>query len=433
MSTSPRDTKRDEASLVMVGVDFRSAELELRERVSVSSEETESVLVEIMARPEIAEAFLLSTCNRTELYITARDRNRAYRTALDLFAQRAPEVTDEGRFFVLHDREAARRLLSVASGLESMVLGEPEILGQVRTAASAAERVGSTGPLLQRLIQHATVAGKRTRSETSLGTGAISLGYATVELADQIFGGRAHGPLLLIGAGETAELVAQALADRSSGELLFVNRSDERAVTFQKRFPLARRIPWAQMSAALEESDVVVTTTSAPEPILTTGDLREIMERRRSRPLLLVDLGVPRNVESGVAELDNLFLHDIDSLQSLVERNLDRRRAEVPRVEAIVADELQRFAEWHRRRKAEPVVASLQRRAEEIRRHEVEAVRDAFPVELHDQLDRMTRALVRKILHHPSHQLRQGSARGELAQLELARELFQLDDEDDES
>jgi glutamyl-tRNA reductase len=431
MTTLPQGPRAEDTSLVMVGIDFRSAELELRERVAMREDEGEAVLVEVMARPEIAEAYLLSTCNRTELYLVAREHHRAFSTALELFARRAPEVADEGRFFVLHDREAARRLLSVATGLESMVLGEPEILGQVRSAAALAERVGSTGTVLQQLVHHATVAGKRARSETAIGEGAVSLGYATVDLARQIFGGLGRGSLLLVGAGETAELVAHALAERGIDEVRFVNRSDDRAASFHRRFPTARRISWGDMPAALEKSDAVVTTTSAPEPIFTRHELREIMERRRSRALLLVDLGVPRNVEAAAGELDNLFLHDLDSLQSLVDRNLDRRREEIPRVEAIVADELQRFTEGQRRRDAEPVVASLQRRAEDIRRREVAAVREAFPEELHPTLDNLTRSLVRKILHHPSHQLRRGLEHGERAQLELARELFQLDDEDE--
>lgn len=432
MNETPLTERFEGTTLLVVGVDFHSADLSLREQVAVGADETESFLLEIMARPDISEALLLSTCNRTEVYLTARERHPAFRTALELLARRAPAVTEEGHFFVLHDREAARRLLSIAAGLESMVLGEPEIQGQLRSAGTLADRVGSTGEVLKHLIRHATTCGKRARSETAIGQGAISLGYAALDLSRQIFGRLDEGSLLLVGAGETAELVARALGDRGDREIRFVNRSDERAASFVGRFPGARRLRWSELDNALLESDTVVTTTSAPEPILTRRELSAAMERRRGRSLLLVDLGVPRNVDPEAADLDNLFLHDLDSLQSLVERNLERRRQEVPAVETIVAEELRRFTDAYRRREAEPLVASLQRRAEEIRRREVKAVRDHFPEELHEQLDVMTRALVRKILHHPSHQLRRGSEDHKRAHLELVRELFQLDDDEGE-
>ncbi|MDX1631106.1 MAG: glutamyl-tRNA reductase [Thermoanaerobaculia bacterium] len=420
----------DETGLLVVGVDFHSAELELREQVALSGHEAESALLEIMAHPEIAEAALLSTCNRTEVYLSARERQKAFRVALDLFARNAPEIDEEGCFFVLHDREAARRLLSVAAGLESMVLGEPEILGQVRDAAALAEKVGSSGPILDRLFRQAATAGKRSRRETGIGEGAISLGYASVELSRQIFDELESRSLLIVGAGETADLVARALHDRGNDRIRFVNRSDERAEAFQERFPIAERVPWDDLVEAVTESDTVVTTTSAPEPILDLPTLKTVMRARRARPLLLVDLGVPRNVDGAAAGLENLFLHDLDSLQSLVDRNLDRRRQEIPRVEGIVTEELQRFDEWQRAREAQPLVARLHRRAEEIRRQEVASVQDRFPSELHEELEIVTRALVRKILHHPSHQLRRGSREGGRARLDLARQLFQLEEEE---
>lgn len=421
-----------ETALLVVGVDYHSAELELREQVAVSGTGAENVLLEIMAHSEIAEAALLSTCNRTELYLASRDRQRAFRTALDLFSRNAPELEREGCFFVLHDREAARRLLSVAAGLESMVLGEPEILGQVRDAAALAEKVGSTGPILDRLFRQAGTAGKRARRETGIGEGAVSLGYASVELSRQIFDELEARSLLIVGAGETADLVARALHDRGTDRIRFANRSDERAESFRERFPAAERIPWKELKEAVAASDTVVTTTSAPEPILTHSMLDTVMRERRSRPLLVVDLGVPRNVEAAAAKLENLFLQDLDSLQSLVDRNLDRRRREVPRVEGIVTEELQRFDQWQRAREAQPLVARLHRRAEEIRRREVASIQDRFPSELHDDLERMTRSLVRKILHHPSHQLRRGPHEEGRARLDLVRQLFQLEEEEPE-
>ncbi len=426
--------------LLMVGTDHRSSPLELRERVAYDAAAAEDLLLHLRARSSVAEAVALSTCNRTEFYVVpdpekearAGEADTAYRSVLDLaFLSRVPEMEREGRLRVLRDGGAARHMLAVASGLESMVLGEPEILGQVKQAVELAEAVGSSGPVIRQLLRCAQDAGARSRSETAISTGAVSLGYAVVELASSIFSGLGEVRVLVLGAGETGASVTRNLLERGATDVRLANRGRERAEALQRQHPAIRLISLEERFDAVGEADLVVTATSAPEPLLTRDHLKAAVSRRSSRPLLVVDLGVPRNVEVTAGRLPNLFLHSIDSLETLIERNLRKRRSEVPRVEEIVSQELDRFAAWHRSLEAEPLVARLQKKAERIRRQEMEGALRRFPEEVHDDLERFTRSLVRKILHNPSTRLRStadGSQAG-LHRLDLARELFDLDDE----
>jgi len=418
--------------LIGVGVDHRTAPIELRERVAYNPGQAEEMLSRLVATSEIAEACLLSTCNRTELYLKPHNEAAAYRTGLELvFLSRAPEIEEEGRFFVKRDLVAARHLLEVASGLQSMVLGEPEILGQVRQATGLAETVGASGTVLRKLLRTAVATGGRVRHETAIGSGAVSFGYAVVDLARNIFQHLDKCSVLILGAGETARQVARSLIERGAGELLVANRSPERAAAFLEVFPETHVVPFDERLEVLPRCDIVVASTGSSEPVLRAADVAAAMDRRKTRPLLLADLGVPRNVEAGAGEIGNVFLQDIDSLEDLISRNLKRRRQEVPRVQEILDYELAVFNEWHRGLAAEPVVALLQKRAEKIRRRELEAVRERLPAEVHDEVDRLTRSLVRKILHHPSHQLRRGNPL-DAGKIGLVRALFQLDEDDEE-
>ncbi len=424
-------SRRPEPPLLLVGTDFRCSPLELRERVAFGAREAEEMLVHLLARPEVGEAFLLSTCNRTEVLLQPREEDAAYRAVLELvFLAGAPELERPGRLYVKRNGEAARHVLAVASGLESMVLGEPEILGQVKQAAALAEAVGACGPVLRKLLRIAAGCGGRARGETEIAGGAVSLGYAVVELARNIFSGLDDCRVLLLGAGETSRLVARSLVERGVVALKVANRSAARAASFCAEFPSAVALTFPERLAALETTDLVVASTGAEEPVLTRRHLKEAMASRRGRPLLVVDLGVPRNVEPTAARLGNLFLHTVDSLEQIIQRNLRRRREEVGRVEEIIDDELARFRAWYRGLEAEPVIARLQKQAERIRQQELAAALAHFPGETHAELERLTRSLVRKILHHPSASLRAREEGSELARLDLVRELFRLDDEE---
>lgn len=428
LRSPPRE--RPDPPLLLVGTDFRCSPIELRERVAVGKEEGEKTLVHLLAATGVAEAYLLSTCNRTEVYLHPRDEEEATKAALDLvFLSRVPELERPGRLYVLRDGEAARHLLAVAAGLESMVLGEPEILGQVKQAASLADAVGASGPVLRRLLRSAIATGKRSRQETGIGAGAVSLGYAIVELARNIFSGLEQVRVLLIGAGEIARSVALPLVERGAKEITISNRTVERAEELQKELSQARLVPFAERAAAAAAADLVVVSTGADEPVLTRRDLERAMSARRSDPLLVVDLGVPRNVDPAAGRIGNLFLHTVDSLEHLIERNLKRRKEEAPRVEEIIDQEHDHFRGWYRGLEAEPLIARLQKQAENIRQQELGSARARFPEDLHEELDRLTRSLVRKILHHPSTRLRRNDG-DDLSRLDLVRELFHLDDDE---
>ncbi|MEE2778750.1 MAG: glutamyl-tRNA reductase [Acidobacteriota bacterium] len=423
-----------ELPILVVGTDHHHALLELRERVAYDPRETEDALVGLIAMPEIEEAVLVSTCNRTEVYVRHHDGLDAFQQSLEtVFLARAPEIGEEGRFFVKRGDAAARHLLSVAAGLESMVLGEPEILGQVKQATVMAEQLGTAGAVLARLARSAAAAGRRARAETQIGAGAVSFGYATVDLARNIFRGLDQCSVLVLGAGETATGVARSLLERGAGELRLANRTRERAEAFQREFPTAQVLGFDERLGALEAADLVVAATSAPEPVLRRDDLEPTLRQRKGRPLLIVDLGVPRDVEPSVGEFGNVFLHDVDSLKQLIEHNLKRRREEVAGVEAIVDEELERFAVWFGGLEAAPVVAQLHRRAEEIRQREISKHRSLFPDTTHDQLDVLTRSIVRKILHHPSAQLRESAEQENLRHLAALKDLFRLDDNESDT
>lgn len=416
-------------SLLLLGIDYRTVPIELRERVAYGQDGVEKMLVHLLARSAVAEAMLLSTCNRTEVVLQPRDEEEAYRATRDLvFLSRSPELERPGLLYVKRDHAAARHLLAVACGLESMVTGEPEILGQVKQAAALAEAVGAAGPVLRRLLRGAIAAGRRARQETAIAAGAVSFGYAVIELARNIFRGLDDCRVLLIGAGETARMVARNLAERGVRELAVANRTPERTRQFQEEFPRAVAKPFAERFAAIRDADLVIASTGADEPVITRRELTEAMAARRGRPLLVVDLGVPRNVEPEVGRIENVFLHSLDSLDFLIQRNLKRRKEEIPRVEEILDQELELFHGWYRGMQAEPLIAQLQKQAERIRRQELALALPHFPASSHEQLDRLTRSLVRKILHHPSDHLRGRDGAEHLPRLDLVRELFRLDD-----
>lgn len=424
---NPSSTDGAALRLIAIGVDHRTAPIELREKVSYSQVQAEQLLNRLVATDEVTEACLLSTCNRTELYLRPRDEAAAYRTGFQMaFLERAPEVEGEGRFYVKRDDLAVRHLLEVASGLQSMVLGEPEILGQVKQATGLAETVGASGTVLRKLLRMAITAGGRVRHETAIGTGAVSFGYAVVDLARNIFRNLGRCSVLMIGAGEMSRQVTRSLIERGAENVMVANRGRERAEAFRETFPEVRILPFDERYDVLPQCDIVVASTGAKEPVLRAGDVASAMGRRKTRPMLLADLGVPRNIEKEVGDIGNVFLQDIDSLEELISRNLRRRREEIPRVQEILDHELEVFREWHRGLAAAPVVAALQKHAESLRRREVDAVRDRFPAEVHHELDKLTRSLVRKLLHHPSHTLRHGSSI-DPERIGLVRDLFQLD------
>src|SRR5581483_7286810 len=351
---------------------------------------------------------VLSTCNRAELYVTCDDLPAARRGLIQFVGEvggvdpplLAPHVYD------VIDLEAARHLFRVAAGLDSLVVGEPQILGQVKEAHSAAGRARTTGPVLNRLFQASFVVGKRVRTETSLGAGAVSIGYAAVSLARKIFGDLGGRSVVVLGAGEMGKLTARHLKAQGVHHITMISRTMAHAARAAEAIGGASVAPWEDMDASLAAADIVITATGAAAPILTKARVEAIVRSRRSRPLFLIDIAVPRDVEPAAGELEQVFLYNIDDLQAAVRENLARRASEVARADEIVNEEVDKFGAWFRSRGAIPTVVALRQRFETIRRAELERLAAGLPPDARARVDDITRLIVEKLLLSPTEQLK---------------------------
>jgi len=422
-------------SLLLLGMSHRTASVELRERYAV--EDARPVLTKLVASPEIDEAVLIATCNRVEVVVwthaldTARLRLRSlFERELAREGAARPDELDAA-LYELVDGAAARHVLRVACALDSLVVGEPQILGQVKDAYRVAVECGACGPILGRLYPRAFATAKRVKNETGLAERPISVARVAVDLARQIFESLADKVALLVGAGDMIELALESLRKHGLGGVRVVNRTPARAAALAARFG-ATAHGLDELPELLRRSDLVLTCIGGERPLLTAALVREALRERGHRPLFAIDIGVPRNVDPAVNQLDTVYLYDLDDLASLAEANARERQAEVERAEAIVAAEQQRFEGWLGALAAVPTIRALLARAEEIRRGELE--RGLAGLELDARaaaaVEALTRGIVSKLLHAPLSRLRE-ELEGEagLAHLEAARTLFALDDE----
>src|SRR3981189_357555 len=321
--------------IVLIGLNHRTATVELRERVAFSVEQACEAADQLRSRGILDETLVLSTCNRSELYGVPRELATDSAGAVELFLASFHQMSPadlNGSLYRHRDSHAVRHLFRVAAGLDSMLLGEAEILGQVRDAYQIAPDHGETGPVLNRMFQGALEIGKRVRSETEIGTRPVSVAFAGVKLAERIFGKLNNHRALIVGAGATSEQVVRHLCDRGIKQLRVLNRTAEHAADLAARFG-GEVIPWENLAGALEWPDLLVTSVSGAEPILTRGAIERAMGRRGNRALLMIDLGVPRNVAAGGGGLYKTYVYNIDDLTEIVEQNKKARQAEIPRVE----------------------------------------------------------------------------------------------------
>jgi glutamyl-tRNA reductase len=396
-------------SLILVGLSHRTAPIELREQVDFSTRDVARAVSELAARRAADECVILSTCNRVEIYAVADPG--AARPAIGRFVAEyhgiAAERLDPHLYLQL-DAAATRHLFRVASGLDSMVVGEPQILGQVKQAYQVASEAQATGPLLNRLFHCAFAAGKRVRTETGIGEGAVSVSYAALSMARKILGELTGLTAFIIGAGEMAKLTATHLRSQHVGEIAVASRTLASAAGLA-RLVDGSAVPWSDISRVLERADVVVTATGAAEPVLTRERIQAIMRSRRNRPLFIMDIAVPRDVEAAAGDLEQVFLYNIDDLQSIVSESLTRRGNQLARADAIVGDEVEKFVLWLRSRNAVPTVIALRQRFEEIRRAELKRLEPklaGMSPEARARVDDVTRLIVEKLLLMPTEQLK---------------------------
>jgi len=405
--------------IVLVGVSHHQAPVELRERAALDRDQAAELARRLTG--ESGEAVCLSTCNRTELYIadeSAEDAERRAETALlALEAELGPAL------YRLGDEAAALHLFRVAAGLDSMVPGEGEILGQVRAAYDA----GATGPILDRLFRQALHAGRKARVETAIGESPASVSSAAAALAEQVFGDLRGRKVLVVGAGKMGDHAARNLVSRGAEIAWIANRTTDRAVELAARFGSAA-VPLERMGEQLAAADVVISSTSAPGWTLDRALVSDALPARKGRPLFFIDLAVPRDLDPGIHELDGCYLYDIDDLQAVVAETLAGRRREAERAEAIVAEEAERFREWQASLDVVPAIASLRARADEIRAAELQRAK------LNDSERRaaesVTTAVLNKLLHLPTIRMKEAAAAADgVIYAEAVRHLFGLEDE----
>jgi glutamyl-tRNA reductase len=408
--------------ITLVGISHKTAPVALRERLAFAPDELSAALPRFGGA-----AVLLSTCNRTEVYVTAHHPIAAGSVIAILRELKdSPDVPDDA-FYHLSGREAARHLLRVAAGIESMVLGEAEILGQVRAAFAASTAAGMNNAVLSQLFHEAIRVGRRARSETHIGRQALSVSSTAVALARKTLGDLSSRTVLVVSAGEAGKLTARSLARHGASRLLVTSRTRERARALAAGLG-GRAVAFEKLGGALGEADIVITSSSAPEFLIHRREVQQAVARRDGRPLLMIDIAVPRDIDPAVREFPQVHLYDIDDLQAAVEKNHDSRRKEVARVERIVDEGLGRFAGWLRTRGVVPTVAALRARADALREQELARTTKRLPgltAKERHALETMANALVTKLLHDPIARLKGADGERYVGAL---RELFALDD-----
>jgi glutamyl-tRNA reductase len=421
------------SELLALGISHKTAPVALRERVAFTELEAAEFAKQAAATAEVRETVVISTCNRTEIYLVVGDPVRAESDVLGLLAGRAAIRPTELAEAIYSPRncDAARQLYRVTAGLESMIVGEAEIQGQVKRAHEAAMRAGLTGPLSNRLFAAALSTGKRVRTETSIGSSRVSIPSVAVDLALSKLGGLEDRHVVVLGAGETSELTARALAEQGAGTFFVANRHADRALSLAQRFG-GTVVGLDGLPEQLLRADIVLCSTSSPHPIVGCEELEQVMRERRERPLLLIDIAVPRDIEAACGELQGVSLYDIDDLQAVVARNLSMRAEEAPRAQEIVEEEIHRFARWLGQLETLPTVTALREHGNEL----VEQVlaensgrwESASPRDL-ARIEAVARAVMSRLLHEPTIRLRSFSDERGHASLELVRELFGLRDD----
>ena len=417
--------------LFLLGVSHRTAPVDLRERLDFSSRNLGQAIDALAMRPSAAESVVVSTCNRSEIYVASEDPVRAREELVAFLSEyhALPPETFLPHVFVKEDAAAAGHLFRVAAGLDSLVVGEPQILGQVKDAFQTAAQHHAAGPLLSKLFHWSFNVGKRVRTETGLGEGAVSISFAAVALARKIFGRLEGRRVLVVGAGDISTLTAQHLRGHGVEDIVITSRTLASAESLAVQVG-GRAIPWDGMPHALGDADIVLTATGSQRPIITRRHVDAVQSRRRHGPLFVIDVAVPRDVEPAVGDIEQVFLYNVDDLQNIVTENMSRRAAEIERAEGIVSEELARFAAWQRSRGAVPTIVALRQRFEAIRRSELQrldAKLAALPPEARGKVDEVTRLLVEKLLLDPTEQLKAlPDEETQLAYTEAVNRLFRL-------
>jgi glutamyl-tRNA reductase len=422
------------SELLAIGVSHKTAPVEVRERLALPEARAADFMRDLRGAAEVQEAVAVSTCNRTELYLVVGDPVEAESTVLAMLARQAG-IRPTGLVTAIyshHNCDAARHLYRVVAGLESMIVGEAEIQGQVKRAYEAALALETVGPLTNRLFKAALATGKRVRTETAIGERQLSLPGVAIALAREELGPLAGREVVILGTGETSELLARALADSGTRTVFVANRRRDRALSLARRYG-GRTLSFDELPEALLSADIVVAATASPHLLLEMNEVAAVMQDRGRRPMLLIDLAVPRDIDAACGELDGVSLHDIDDLEAVADRNRKVRQAEARRAEGIIEEEIQQFAAWLGSLEVLPTLAALRAHATAIA---AQVVREnagkweaASPRDL-ERIDAVARAVVNRLLHEPTVQMKLMHDDRVHARMALVRDLFGLSDEE---
>jgi glutamyl-tRNA reductase len=421
------------SELLALGISYKTAPIEVRERLALPDTRAGDFLRDLRGTTSVHEAVAISTCNRTELYLVVGDPVEAEGTVLAMLASQAGIRPTElaSAIYSLRNCDAARHLYRVTAGLDSMVVGEAEIQGQVKRAYDVALARETAGPLTNRLFKAALATGKRVRSETAIGEGQLSLPAVAVALAKELLNPIEGREVVIIGTGETSELTARALADLGVRTVFVASRRRDRAVSLARRYG-GTSVPFDELPTTLERTDIVLAATASPHLLLEARELAEVMDTRAGRPLLLIDLAVPRDIDAACAEIAGVSLYDIDDLQAVVARNRKVRQAEARKAEGIVEEEIQHFAQWLGSLEILPTISALRESAtaiaEQLLRENAGKWEAASERDL-ERIEALARAIVNRLLHEPT--IRMKELRGDRvhARMAVIRELFGLEEE----
>lgn len=419
--------------LSVTGLNHKTAPVEVRERLAFDEGALAEALGALKSRPEVSEALILSTCNRVEVALTTGDEAdpQSLVTGFLAGARKVEPASLGPHLYHYQEREAVRHIFRVAASLDSMVVGEPQILGQMKSAYALAKAHGGVGGYLETVLMRAFSVAKRVRSETEIGQSAVSVSFVAVELAREIFGSLAGKKVLIVGAGKMSELAARYLHRSGATQIFVTNRTHDRAVEMAGLFK-GSVVEYNRFIAKLPEIDIVITSSGAPHYILLKEEMKHVIEVRRNRPMFVIDIAVPRNVDPAVNSLDNVFLYDMDDLQRVVGENRQGRLQHAGQAEQIISDEVDRMLARLKAREVAPTIVSLQEHLEQLRQAELERLRARFgslTAQQEEALEALTRGLIAKIAHAPIAELRRQAAEPDGVQaVEVIRRVFRLEE-----
>jgi len=418
--------------IILIGINHKTAPVELRECIAFDKVESASALEKLRRTPFILEALLYSTCNRVELLLVTDDKARAVEAAKEFISGRnnIPMARFENSLYIHENDHAVRHLFRVAASLDSMILGEPQILGQIKEAYRGAAEAKTAGVILNRLMHRAFFIAKRIRTETGIGDHAVSISYAAVELGRKIFGSLEGKRVLLIGAGEMAELAVEHLIRHQVGETCVANRTFENGLTLARRFN-GTAIRFEEIEEHLKLVDIIISSTGAPGFVVTRDQVKPVIRARRNRPMFFIDIAVPRDIDPEINRLDHSYVYDIDDLKGVIEENIEDRQKEAIKGERIIDEAIIRFREWRDGLEVVPTIVALRKKLEAMAEVEIKrtAQGQGMSAEGAEALQRMMGAFINKVLHEPTVFLKKDAMLGDKSgQIDTVRKLFKLDE-----